>query len=432
MQYEFPELTDIQQVRDAVAWHSRVNGGKTEFIEAERDGFIVFNYLVSLPTTFPATNWCVVDIEVSSEIAPLVMQNPYPAILRECRGLTFYPGGQVAARKFHKFFNLGEKPETDFAQIDWSQPHVILEKLDGSMISPFAPNPDDIDWETIRWHTKMGDTEVAQHVYDFINDNPHYARWAAMVIASGRTPLFEFCSRKNRIVIDHPVDRLVLLAIRDNVTGKYAKHDELEAAARSGIEVVRQYDGTAETMEKFIEQARDEKDIEGYVIRFESGHMLKIKCDVYVTLHKSVSQLSQEKDVWRLVLEDKVDDLKALLPEDRRAQLDEFQTELMHRVDVWVKTLESEYNSAIDNLSGMDFSIYEYPDREHKKNFAQRHVIGNGNVPREFQGVMFALYEGKVAFEEVVKFVTSYTNTGTKIEKIRGLFSGLKWDVTAE
>ncbi len=30
------------------------------------------------------------------------------------------------------------------------------------------------------------------------------------------------------------------------------------------------------------------------------------------------TQLQQEKDVFRLVLEDKVDDLKALLPEDQR------------------------------------------------------------------------------------------------------------------
>ena len=70
MFYDFPTITDISQVRDAIK-------GKEEFIEAERDGYTVFNYLVRFESTFP---------KVCSEL---------DAILRECRGITFDSFGKV-------------------------------------------------------------------------------------------------------------------------------------------------------------------------------------------------------------------------------------------------------------------------------------------------------------------------------------------------
>ena len=52
-----------------------------------------------------------------------------------------------------KFFNVNEREETLIQHIDFSQPHLILEKLDGSMITPF-----EVD-SRIRWGTKMGLTD---------------------------------------------------------------------------------------------------------------------------------------------------------------------------------------------------------------------------------------------------------------------------------
>jgi len=38
---------------------------------------------------------------------------------------------QVISRRLHKFFNIGELPETESERVDISRPHVILEKMDG-------------------------------------------------------------------------------------------------------------------------------------------------------------------------------------------------------------------------------------------------------------------------------------------------------------
>ncbi|MEO0990864.1 MAG: RNA ligase [Pseudomonadota bacterium] len=82
----------------------------TGIIHSVHQGYSVINYVFSLDETFST---------------PLA---------RECRGLKFAPDGTLIARPFHKFFNLGERrpPQEE----PWNMSHVVLDKLDGSMIHP--------------------------------------------------------------------------------------------------------------------------------------------------------------------------------------------------------------------------------------------------------------------------------------------------------
>ena len=192
MRYQFPTITHLDQVRPAIA-------GCDEFIIAERDWGYVVNYMVAMSDTFP------------------FVFTEEDAIRRECRGLLFYKDGSIMARRLHKFFNVNERDETQFHAVKWSQPHVILEKLDGSMITPVIM-PDG----GIRWGTKMGITEVSMQAEEFVARHPQYEQFARMVMVNlGFTPIFEWTSRKQRIVIDYEEDNLVLIAVRDNVTGEY-------------------------------------------------------------------------------------------------------------------------------------------------------------------------------------------------------------------
>jgi tRNA splicing ligase len=145
-------------------------------------------------------------------------QEAYNAALRrECRGIEFdIETGDLVTRKYAKFFNVNQTPETQMHAIDWSQPHWILEKLDGSMITPFRKNDGNI-----QWHTKMGYTEVSLPVNKFVETHPEYIKFAHYCIDNGWTPIFEWCSRQQKIVIDYPEEKLILTAIRDNVSGEY-------------------------------------------------------------------------------------------------------------------------------------------------------------------------------------------------------------------
>ena len=119
MRYKFPVITDLSQVEAAIK-------GRDEFIIAEREFGVVVNYLVNFENTFPRMD--TKDPEL----------NELYALLRECRGIKFGPDGKLIARTLHKFFNLGERPETFTDNVDFEVPYVLFNKMDGSMIHPIV------------------------------------------------------------------------------------------------------------------------------------------------------------------------------------------------------------------------------------------------------------------------------------------------------
>ena len=73
----------------------------------------------------------------------------------------------------------------------------------------------------IRFGTKMGLSDVALQAEVFVAKNPKYMEFSKACIANGATPIFEWVSRQQTIVLDYPEDNLILLAVRDMVTGEF-------------------------------------------------------------------------------------------------------------------------------------------------------------------------------------------------------------------
>jgi RNA ligase len=301
--YDFPCI----QYWHTIAQHFE---GNDSFIVVDKDEYFVVNYVRSGKETHP----------------PVDIENGYAraAVLREARGMIFCKKtGELLSRPFQKFFNLGEREDLI---PDFSKPHYIVDKLDGSMIRP-VPLP-----SGIRWGTKMGITDVAMQAEEFVSKHPKYQKFAEACIEANATPLFEWCSRQQRIVLDYPEDNLVLLAVRDNFTGEYVARKGIEVFSQVwDIPVVRVHEmcWARDNSEDFITFIRSMTGIEGFVIQFHDGHMVKIKTDEYVSLHRAKSLLDNERDVVGLILEEKIDDLMPLLPEPDHLRLRKFAD------DVW-------------------------------------------------------------------------------------------------
>ncbi len=337
MNYEFPTINNISDVLPAIE-------GRDEFVVAVKEGYTVINYNVMMPDTFDCN------------------------IRRECRGIIFDTAtGDIIRRPFHKFFNVNEREETQDHVFDLCRSYTILEKLDGSMIAPFIVNGEMI------WGTKMGATDVAKPVEEFVKNNPQYDEFRYL-IGSGFTPIFEWCSRKQRIVLDYKEDQLVLTAIRDIKTGGYAPYDRLVSLAKSyGVPVIRQWDNTMveqwhntvqrgnKTMSSFVNFVRDLEDLEGFVVRFDDGHMLKLKCDWYVQIHKAKEKILQDRNIVELILDGKLDDVKAHLPQEDRDRLTVF---------------EAHFNSAYADVVYMLANDLDWIREENidRKTFAVEHV----------------------------------------------------------
>lgn len=382
MKYQFPKIKHIDDVLPAIE-------GRNEFVVAERDGYKVVNYMVAMSDTFP---------EVDDE---------HSAIRRECRGIIFDEKGNLIARRLHKFFNVNERDETLLHKIDLSQPHVILEKLDGSMITPFYVG------DKIRWGTKMGLTDVAKPVEDFVARHPEYEEFAELCFARSQIPIFEWCSRSQRIVVDYPEDRLVLIAIRNINTGEYKSYAQMKTYAEAyKLECVKAYPGTVESMQHLIDNIRGQEGIEGYVIRFDDGHMVKIKGDWYVRIHKVKDSIAREKNIIDLIVNEKIDDAKAFMLDSDRERVEDFEEKFWKGVTDSVTLYEDMFRS-------FQF-IYN-----NKKEFA----IGCSQTLHPLtKGIMFSLWDGKNARDIVLDMIRRNLGTQTKVDSVRSLWYGYKWN----
>jgi RNA ligase len=191
MNYTFPEIRTINDVLPHIE-------GRSEFIVAEREFGTVVNYVVSMADTFNMTG----------------PDDLGGAIRRELRGIIFDCGGNIMSRPFHKFFNVGEREETLPHHLDFSCDHTIMTKVDGSMLRPIMFEG------KIRWGTKMGFSEVAEFAETYIAKYPQYAEFAAWCMSQALTPIFEYVGPFNKVVLDYD-EGMTLLAVRENVSGKY-------------------------------------------------------------------------------------------------------------------------------------------------------------------------------------------------------------------
>lgn len=368
----FPVIKTLADVLPAIEGHD-------EIIVADRGTHTVVNYVVVKEDTFPPLNVAGGSAKMRAE------RTLHHQIRRECRGLIFDKEGRIIRRPLHKFFNINEREETLARNVDLSRPHVILEKLDGSSISPFAINTMRHDVKII-YGTRMGETEIGDQAGDFAAMNPEYGRLFTYCYLHQKTPIFEWCSRQQRIVIDHPEDRLVLLAIRDNITGEYVSYEKLKTFEQEfGIPVVGvvgvAHNGSTDNLVDIVRALPMDQYGEGIVIRFEDdGEMMKLKLDDYCVIHRAKERILEERYVVEDIINGDIDDVMATVLEDDRKNIEryrgqfweafgEYQAKLMERIKTRHKQYPNRKDYALSPENKLDskftsraiFWFYEEP-----------------------------------------------------------------------
>lgn len=265
-------------------------------------GYVVVDYILNTPELF---------------------QNMWE---KECRGIIFDAiTGVVLSRPYHKFFNLNERPESFLKgddgedvlkQID--NPHVILEKLDGSMIRCFKVGDRWI------WGSKAGETFLTPQIEEFVKDKPDYLSLTKAY--SEYTLIWEWCSRKNRIVVDHPKDRLVWTGMRHNVTGEYRNYVHMQAIAKCfDVEIVKE-----KSITFYETHYCGDENFEGIVLRFDTGHMIKVKTEKYLRYHRAKDCILREKNVVSIFVNNEADDFRTLLAPDDLKRFERFENDFFY------------------------------------------------------------------------------------------------------
>ncbi len=134
--------------------------------------------------------------------------------------------------------------------------------------------------------------------------------------------------------------------------------------SRYNIPVVEQH-GSVEDPKAFMEYVHDLEDLEGFVVRFDDGHMLKLKCHWYLQIHKAKEAILQDRNIVELILDEKLDDIKAHLPAEDRDRLSRFESSFNFRLSDKLYDLANELTwIREDGIDRKTFAIEHAPKYE--------------------------------------------------------------------
>lgn len=248
-------------------------------------------------------------------------------ITLSCRGLILDANGNVVARPFPKFFNLGEMenqmlPNTTFE---------VFDKMDGSLGILYWIN--DVPFIASRGSFASDQSDKANEMLH----GKYKASWP--LLDKTKTYLFEIIYPENRIVLDYGAsEELVLLAVVDTESGAEFPLGDI------GFPIVQKFDGIKDIRAL---SALNQENKEGFVIKYADNFRVKIKFEEYLRLHRIVTQVSN-LNIWEyLKTNQSFEEILERVP-------DEFFN--------WVKltktNLENEYK-AIEARCKADFKVLE-------------------------------------------------------------------------
>ena len=261
---------------------------------------------------------------------------------------------EVLARPFQKFWNI---QEAGARETDWSEEHVVLPKLDGSLIFPAGR----------RWVTRGGVTDTSRRAEELVAT---IGGPLAALLEKTRTdprdgaactPCFEYIGPDNQIVLRYPRSQLVLLAVRRIADGAYWSTEQVRKAwqdtfIETGLHRdLRMAEPLFRTAEGEAGGPAYAKDLaaevagwsgaskEGVVVAFEgSGHRVKIKCREYVALHRARDDYSSETRVLTVWSDGNQEQLLERLSNDRSARLASYYLALEKRIDERATSISTE------------------------------------------------------------------------------------------
>lgn len=370
----------------------------------------VINYLVSNSDTFPT----VTNEDTEENLSNILRRN--------CRGIKFrLSDSKILALPHWKFFNIGEKEETQEDCIVLGNTFHFIEKLDGSMVHPILIN------DKILWMTKMGENNISEHVSKFIDQHPNkenIEKLARSLLESDYTPCFEFCSPTAKIVVQYDKPELFLTEIRNNFTGKIVPIEQLISISNEyNIPMGKIHQLKFNSIHELVEEVRVWENSEGIIVRTTSDKF-KLKTDWYRERHRVVSDLMTEKSaLTATIVNDNLDDLLSYLDDG------EFKT----KVSKFGKDVTEEILKIINHASAL---ILEAKKNDVPSNKFYDYLVTNGIF---YHIIMMKIY--RRTFEENLQeadikeillnnyrnFMTRKISNSVRLEEHRNWIGGLRY-----
>ena len=188
----------------------------------------------------------------------------------EMRGLTFvFNQDGTLFKRFlllEKFFNLNQVPESMYSIVKDYKIKFVNNKEDGSIAS-FIQLPNG----KILGKSKMGfDNEQVNGINRIFRGRTDVNQFVKWCMENNITAIFEYVSPANRIVLRYLEEDLILLRMRDNLTGKHLNiKDYLD---KIGTIRIAPFEDESKDLDTLIEVTAHQVDKEGVIVQAEDQY----------------------------------------------------------------------------------------------------------------------------------------------------------------
>ena len=295
----------------------------------------------------------------------------------ECRGHTFEVDSngnatRLVALPMEKFHNLGECPFTQ--NLDLTKIKSIQYKADGSLISTYMHNGQ------LRLKSKGSlSSEQAIDSMNWLNlsQNTRFKQLLEEFTISGYTVNLEYVGPTNRIVLGYLEQDLIVLNARNITTGEYCSIQPFESLGHC----IQQVNTNGLDLVEFVSSIPSmTESIEGFVVQLESGLRVKIKTDMYCSLHHTKDSINNPRRLFECVLDEGADDLLSMFSTDELA---------VKQITTMQEIVKNLYNSLVVYVEKF------HADNKHldRKSYA---IKGRAEIdPQMYFGLVMNLYLDK-------------------------------------
>lgn len=317
----------------------------------------------------------------------------------ECRGSMFKIDPvtkefiSMASRTPKKFFNAYENPFVMFDKnMLTSEVVLAMDKLDGSIVSTYM---DDDNVVRTKSHGSLY-SDHAINSSELIKNDAEFYKELTQLCSLGWTTNMEYTSPEYRIVLPYQTDDVTVLNVINIESGEYMSPEELKNNYPVLYNKSVYADGNinsnfpkVEYFEDAVNQIRNMKDIEGFVVQLKDGRMCKIKTDWYCSLHHTKDSITIDSRLFKAVLDGGSDDLRQLFSTDKYA---------IDKIEKMENLVFSCYNSLVQETQ--DFAE-KYKDLDTKE-YAKK-VQAELSKELNRQGIAFAIHQNKkVDYKDVL------------------------------
>lgn len=285
------------------------------------------------------------------------------SIYHECRSVVVnLEKEELVLVPFKKFFNLNETEENRLEnileQIETAKVVEIMDKLDGSMQSGryydgriFMSGSQALD-PTASWRLHDGYQYITNSYEQLLKDYSEF------------TFIFEYIGPKNQHVVSYKEEDtgLYVIGMRHVYTGEHVSYTRVKEIVSSyeGVKMV-QFEALSfhELLEKMNDYQAHEK--EGWIVNID-GHYLKIKCDDYVNIHRTLSAISSVNVVIEHIANETYDDFLSKIPYNYQDRV----KKMAHEIFIYMASVEEKVTD-----------YYEQAPKEDAKTFmvwVEQHV----------------------------------------------------------